>query len=104
VRRSRLGRAAAAEGRLVTQTVVRIETRTRWDAVDLTRNLPPCRWYMVAMAPDRWDVCVRAEPAHEQLAEDLLRAARAWAERRDVRAVAHLPGGDVELPAEPPEA
>lgn len=85
----------------MTRTVIRIEARTRWDALDLARSLPQCDWYMVAVAPERWDVCIRTGPSRETLVADLLEAARQWASRRDVESVVHLPDGDVALGAEP---
>lgn len=78
------------------KTTIRIETHDRWDALDLTRHLPAREWYLVAYAPQRWDVFVRTEHRRRRLNE-LLDAAQAWASRRNTETVVHLPDRDVVL-------
>jgi hypothetical protein len=70
-------------GRVVERsTEIVIETPTRWDALDLARRLPTCRWFLVERDPERWDVHVSLEEVPRRLAEDVAGVAEEWAASR----------------------
>jgi hypothetical protein len=76
---------------------VRIEAPSRWDALDLTRELRAWRWYLVSQSADSWDVCVDVPSRRRRYELELLAAVQAWADRRDVDSVVHLPDTDVPV-------
>ena len=81
-------------------TTVRIEAPNRWDALDLTRDLPRWRWYLVNRDSDRWDIVVGCEKARRE--RQLMEAVRAWATRREIDPIVHLGDADVVVhPAAP---
>ena len=59
-----------------------IEAPSRWDAVDLARRLPACRWFMVERDHAHWDVHVRLDDAPLRLAAEVEGVAEEWARRR----------------------
>lgn len=80
---------------------IRIEAPNRWDALDLARALPRCEWFLVSGTERDWAVCVRLNPRRLRLIREIVAAAEAWAERREIRSVAHLPDRDVALWGDP---
>ncbi len=59
-----------------------VEAENRWDAVDLTRRLPACRWFMVERDPRRWEVHVRLERAPRRLSSAVVGVVEEWAALR----------------------
>ena len=81
-------------------TTVRIEAPNRWDALDLARDLPRWKWYLVSQDSDRWDIVVGCEKQGRQ--SQLMDAVQAWSTRREIDSVVHLGHADVVVrPAYP---
>lgn len=77
---------------------ITIEAASRWDAVDLARRLPACRWYLVERDRRHWELYVAPERGGARRLESrVLDAAERWAAERHIEAVAHLPSGDVAI-------
>ena len=75
---------------------IRIETGTRWDAVDLARRLAAHHTYLVQLGDRRWHVCVRDEDPAELL-PTVRAAAQRWAEDRHLAATLRCAGETYEL-------
>ena len=76
---------------------IRIETETRWDAVDLARRLAGHHTYLVQLGDRRWHVCVRADDADLELGP-VRAAAESWAAERSLEATLRCGADTYELP------
>jgi hypothetical protein len=74
----------------------RIETETRWDALDLARRLSRHHTYLVQLGDRHWHVCVRTDDGDLEL--DPVRAvATGWAVERGLAATLRRGAESYEL-------
>jgi hypothetical protein len=78
---------------------IRIESATRWDALDLVRRLPDLHTHLVQLGDRRWHVCVRPEGPAEELVPFVLGRAAVWAAERHLDAVLRVGDRSYELHA-----
>jgi hypothetical protein len=69
---------------------IRIESESRWDALDLLGRLHGLHTYLVQLGDRRWHVCVRPDEDPDALLAELLRTATEWASERDVSSVVRV--------------
>ncbi|HVM17051.1 MAG TPA: hypothetical protein VM290_05680 [Gaiellaceae bacterium] len=69
---------------------IRIETSSRWDALDLLARIPGLRAYLVQLGDRRWNVCVRPDGDADDVLAALLPTAQQWATERAVEAVVRV--------------
>lgn len=81
----------------VPRETIRIETGTRWDALDLVKRLHGFPTYLVQLGDRRWHVCVRADGGADDLVPELLRTAGQWASERHVDSVLRVGDRSYEL-------
>jgi hypothetical protein len=78
---------------------IRIESASRWDALDLARRLPDLHTYLVQLGDRRWHVCVRPDRPQDELLPLLLERAGRWAAERHVDSVLRVGDRRYELHA-----
>jgi len=78
---------------------IRIESATRWDALDLVQRLSGLHTYLVQLGDRRWHVCVRPEGRVDELVPELLRTASQWATERHLDSVLRVGDRSYELHA-----
>jgi hypothetical protein len=66
---------------------IRIESGSRWDALDLARRLPALHTYLVQLGDHRWHVCVRPREGEDAVVGEVIRTAEEWAAERSLDAV-----------------
>lgn len=76
---------------------IRVESATRWDALDLVERLQGLPTYLVQLGDRRWHVCVRPDGEHD-LVPELLRTAGEWASERRLESVLRVGDRSYELP------
>lgn len=69
---------------------IRVETASRWDAIDLARRLGPLHTHLVQLGDHRWHVCVRPDGPAEELLPTVRREAEAWARDRHLDSVVRV--------------
>ena len=84
---------ASADG-----STIRIESRSRWDAVALAHDLGGYHWHLVQTGLNEWHVCLRSDGQTRELSEDLVRRLQRWLDERNLPAArVQLPGGHCVL-------
>ncbi len=84
-------------GRVIERESIRIETASRWDALDLVRRLSGYSLHLVQLSDSRWHVCVRQDRDPDQLLDDVLVAATSWASHRGADSLLHVGGRSYAL-------
>jgi hypothetical protein len=77
--------------------LIRIETPTCRDALDLARHLRRRDWFLVERGHEHWDVCFRLDPRARRRAQAVIEATRQWADSHDVDPIVHLADRDVVI-------
>jgi hypothetical protein len=77
---------------------IRIETETRWAALDLAQRLSRHHTYLVQLGNRRWQVCVRTDDADVELGP-VRAVVQGWANERRLDATLHRGTESYELRA-----
>jgi hypothetical protein len=65
-------------------TSVRVETRSRWDALALAQRLPAYRWHLLQADAERWYVCVELAQQRDKVPRELTDAIQRWLGERQL--------------------
>ncbi len=76
---------------------IRIESASRFDALDLARRLVGFHTHLVQLGDLRWHVCVKAGAHGRDLVPELLRTAEGWAAERHLDSVLRVGDRAYEL-------
>lgn len=76
---------------------IRIEASTHFDALDLAERLAMHHTYLVQLGDERWQVCIRAEGAPDEILGGVREAAALWAAERGLASVLRVGGREIEL-------